>query len=304
MFRTTILRTASLPPVKAAVKNTPLFRPVVTRFIAGDTVEEAIQVAERLAGEGFFVTLDQLGENVADVEAATRELESYVRLVDQISQSSRRSQINISIKLTALGLDQGDDVAEANFRRLLAAAQASDTFVRADMEASEYTERTVQMIERVFPDLDNTGTVLQSYLYSCGSHVDRLVRLGSRVRLVKGAYLEPESVAYQSKADVDANYLECAKKLLLRGRYPAIATHDEAVINELLAFAADNGVHPGRFEWQMLYGIRRDLQAKLRDMGHNVRIYVPFGSAWYPYFTRRLAERPANLLFILRSFVK
>lgn len=304
MFRTAILRTASLPPIKAAVKNTPLFRPVVTRFIAGDTVEEAVSVAERLASEGFYVTLDQLGENVADAEAATRELESYINLVNQIAKSERHAKINISIKLTALGLDQGDDVAEANFRRLLTTARASDTFVRADMEGSPYTERTVQMIERVFPDLDNTGTVLQSYLYSCDSHVERLIRLGSRVRLVKGAYLEPESVAYQSKSDVDANYVECAKKLMLRGRYPAIATHDEAIVNELLAFAEGNGIQPGRFEWQMLYGIRRDLQAKLRDMGHNVRIYVPFGSAWYPYFTRRLAERPANLLFILRSFVK
>jgi proline dehydrogenase len=304
MFRTAILRTASLPPIKAAVKNTPLFRPVVTRFIAGDTVEEAVSVAERLASEGFFVTLDQLGENVADAEAATRELESYINLVHQIAKSERHGQINISIKLTALGLDQGDEVAEANFRRLLTAARASDTFVRADMEGSPYTERTVQMIERVFPDLDNTGTVLQSYLYSCDSHVERLIRLGSRVRLVKGAYLEPESVAYQSKSDVDANYVECAKKLMLRGRYPAIATHDESIVNELLAFAEGNGIHPGRFEWQMLYGIRRDLQAKLRVMGHNVRIYVPFGSAWYPYFTRRLAERPANMLFILRSFVK
>jgi len=304
MFRTAILRTASLPPIKAAVKNTPLFRPVVTRFIAGDTVEQAISVAERLASEGFFVTLDQLGENVADAEAATRELESYIKLVKQIAKSEQHKQINISIKLTALGLDQGDDIAEANFRRLLTTARASDTFVRADMEGSPYTERTVEMIERVFPDLDNTGTVLQSYLYSCDSHVERLIRLGSRVRLVKGAYLEPESVAYQSKSDVDANYVECAKKLILRGRYPAIATHDESIVNELLAFAEGNGIQPGRFEWQMLYGIRRDLQAKLRDKGHNVRIYVPFGSAWYPYFTRRLAERPANMLFILRSFVK
>ncbi len=304
MFRTTILRTSSLPPVQAAVKNSALLKPVVRRFIAGDSVGEAMQVSERLASEGFFVTLDQLGENVATSEEAERECEAYVHLVREIARSSHTNSINISIKLTALGLDQGDDVAEQNFRSLLAEAAKSNTFVRADMEASSYTEKTVAMLERVYPDCPNTGTVLQSYLYRTDSDVERLIRLGCRVRIVKGAYLEPESLAFQSKSDVDQNYLDCARKLLMRGKYPAIATHDERIIDELVSFVEQEGIAPRRFEWQMLYGIRRDLQKRLLDKGHNVRIYVPFGSSWYPYFTRRLAERPANLLFILRSFAK
>jgi proline dehydrogenase len=245
-----------------------------------------------------------LGENVASVDEATKSTDAYIEVIERIAKSAKKDKINISIKLTALGFDQGDEVAEANYRRLLQAALPHGIFVRADMEASEYTERTIAMLERVFPDLPNTGTVLQSYMKRIDSDVDRLIKLGCRVRIVKGAYLEPEDVAFQDKQVVDAKYLEAAKKLLRAGHYPAIATHDESIIDHMKSFAAAEGIPKEAFEWQMLYGIRRDLQDKLRDEGFNVRVYVPYGAQWYPYFSRRLAERPANMFFIAKSLFK
>ena len=212
--------------------------------------------------------------------------------------------LNISIKLTQCGLDQGEAFAEANYREVVRRAAEIGTFVRIDMEASEYTARTVEIVERVFRDFPNTGTVLQSYLHRTDGDVERMIALGARVRLVKGAYLEPEAVAHVVKAKVDEQFVKQGKRLLKAGAYPALATHDEAAIREFNAFAAANGVGKDRFEYQMLYGIRRDLQDSLRKEGYNVRVYVPFGDAWYPYFTRRLAERPANALFIVKSLFK
>jgi len=304
LFRTLILKTSALKPVKALVTRSFLFRPLVKRFIAGETLDQAMDAAEALAESGLSVSLDLLGENVATIEEAEKSTEAYIEIVEKIAKSKHREKINISIKLTALGLDQGDEVAEKNYRRLLEAANPHEIFVRADMEASEYTERTISMLERVFPDFRNTGTVLQSYMKRLDEDLERLIKLGCRVRIVKGAYLEPESVAFQDKAVVDSNYVEGAKTLMTRAIYPAIATHDEAIVSALTIFAESEGVAKDRFEWQMLYGIRRDLQDKLRDEGYNVRVYVPYGAQWYPYFTRRLAERPANMLFILKSLFK
>lgn len=304
LFRTLILKTAGSRPVKSLVTKTRLFRPMVQRFIAGETLDDAMRVAESLASSGLLVTLDLLGENVATAEEADRSTDAYIDIIDRIATSPHRDKVNISIKLTALGLDQGDDVAEANYRRLLGCAGHHSIFVRADMEASEYTERTIRLVETVFPDHPNTGTVLQSMLKRTPEDVERLIQLGCRVRIVKGAYLEPESVAHQEKSVVDAQYVEAAEALLSRGNYPAIATHDEALIDKLTQFVTEHSVTADRFEWQMLYGIRRDLQDGLRAKGYNVRVYVPYGAQWYPYFTRRLAERPANLLFILKSLFK
>lgn len=304
LFRTLILRASSLRAVEAAVRRSRLFRPMVRRFIAGETAAEALAVAEGLAARGFGVSLDLLGENVSSAEEAGRALQAYLDLADAISASPLREQVNISIKLTALGLDQGDEVAEANYRRLLARAAEHGMFVRADMEGSDYTERTVAMVERVFGDFANTGTVLQSYLRRTDEDLGRLLRLGCRVRLVKGAYLEPESVAYQEKSKVDSQYIAQAKRLLREGNYPALATHDARIIAELRQFAQDAQIDPSSYEWQMLYGIRRDLQESLLAAGYRVRVYVPFGSEWYPYFSRRLAERPANLAFIVKSLIR
>jgi proline dehydrogenase len=209
--------------------------------------------------------------------------------------------MNISIKLTALGMDISDEIAENNYRRILEVCRAHNIFVRADMEASPYTQRTIDIVERMFAEFKNCGTVLQAYLHRTPTDVQRMIGLGARVRIVKGAYLEPDSVAYQDKAKVDEMYLQSAKALLLEGHYPAIATHDPKMIEPLKAFIKENNIPKERYEWQMIYGVRRDLQEQLLKEGYNIRIYIPFGAAWYPYFTRRLAERPANFFFILKS---
>ncbi|MBS1721879.1 MAG: proline dehydrogenase family protein [Armatimonadetes bacterium] len=304
LFRSLILKASGLGWVKKLVTRSRLFRPMIKRFIAGETLTDAFQVAEALAGGCMNVSLDLLGENVATEIEAERATAAYIEVVEKIAQSEFKDKINISIKLTMLGLDQGDAVAESNFRRLLTAAKPHGIFVRADMEASAYTERTIAMIERVYGQFPNTGTVLQSYLHRTQEDVERLIRLGCRVRIVKGAYLEPEAVAFQDKEVVDAEYLKAAKRLMEAGNYPAIATHDAGIIQKLKDYAELQKIPKERFEWQFLYGIRRDLQDQLRDEGYNVRIYVPYGAQWYPYFSRRLAERPANMLFIAKSLVR
>ena len=299
-----ILKTAALKPVEMMVRKSFLFKPVVTRFIAGDELTEALASAETLAARGLNVSLDFLGENTHSREEALAACEMYSAIVRSIAGSVHRDKINISIKLTQCGLDQGLDFAEENYRRVLTEALPHNIFVRVDMEASEYTERTMAMLEKVFPDFPNTGTVLQSYLLTCIEDTKRMIKLGCRIRVVKGAYLEPERVAFQDKAQVDLKYVEMAKLLMKQGNYPAIATHDEAIISELKAFAEKEGIPKTNFEWQMLYGIRRDLQDSLAAEGYPVRVYVPYGDSWYPYFTRRLAERPANMLFILKAMLK
>lgn len=301
LFRTLILKSAALPPIEKFVKRSRLFRPIVNRFIAGETLTEAMKTAESLADQGFFVSLDLLGENVATAEEAVLATQNYIDLLNEIGKSRHKAAINISIKLTALGMDQSMELAEQNYRKLLEAALPHSIFIRADMEASLYTQQTIDLVRKMRTEFPNTGTVLQSYLYRTDGDLDLLMSEKCRLRIVKGAYLEPESIAYPSKEVVDRHYVEHAKKLLTRGYYPAIASHDEQIIRQLEEFAKSRGVNPAGFEWQMLFGIRRDLQAKLKEEGFNVRVYLPFGDAWYPYFTRRLAERPANLLFIARS---
>jgi len=283
------------------VKRSFLFRPVVRRFIAGSTLDEAMVQAEALAARGFLVSLDCLGENTTTPEGAKQARDLYLQLLDRIRASPHRDSINISIKLTQCGLDLGDDVAEGHYRALLQAAQPANTFVRVDMESSAYTERTIRMLDRVWPEYKNTGTVLQSYLKRSPADVEHMIELGARVRLVKGAYLEPESVALQSKADVDRAFEQLGRRLLDAGVYPALATHDERLIQQLKRYAQDRAIGKERFEWQMLFGIRRELQESLLSEGYNVRVYVPFGPSWYPYFSRRLAERPANVWFIFKS---
>jgi proline dehydrogenase len=299
--RILILRTAALKPVESLVRKSFLFRPLVQRFVAGDDLSDAMKVAEGLADRGLMSSLDYLGENTKTRAEAEHAIKMYDEIVTAIHNSRHHDKINISIKLTQCGLDIDEDWAEQNYRNLLQHAQQKNTFVRVDMEASEYTERTVHMIENVFRDHSNTGTVLQSYLYRTSDDAQRMVRLGARVRVVKGAYLEPTSVAFPTKAETDAEYLKVAKILMKEGNYPAIATHDQVIIQELKAFADKEGIAKDRFEFQMLYGIRRDLQDGLVAEGYNVRIYIPYGDQWYPYFTRRLAERPANMWFIIKS---
>lgn len=299
-----ILKASSLKWVESVVRKSFLFRPLVKRFIAGDTLEEAMVQAEALASRGLLITLDCLGENTTSAAEAKQAIEVYKTILKKIACSPHRESINISIKLTQCGFDLGDDVAEQNYRDVLAVAKELGIFVRVDMESSHYTERTLAILQRVLPDYPLTGTVLQTYLRRTPEDVETMIRLGARVRLVKGAYLEPESVALPLKQDVDRAFVVAGKRLIEAGNYPAIATHDEAIIRELKAFAAGKGIANTRFEWQMLYGIRRDLQDSLAKEGYPVRIYVPYGDRWYPYFTRRLAERPANVWFIVKSMFR
>ena len=302
--RAIILKTAALGPVEKLVRRSFLFRSLVRRFIAGDSLEEAMAIAEGLAARGLNVSLDYLGESTTKRSEAEQACQMYKAIVTAISKSPHREKINISIKLTQCGLDIDPEWAEDNYRQLLWQAAESNIFVRVDMEASEYTERTVTLIEKIFPDFQNTGTVLQSYLKRSLDDTRRMIALGARVRVVKGAYLEPEAVIVKSKAETDQQYIGMSKLLMREGNYPAIATHDEKIINELKAFASIEGIGKEKFEWQMLYGIRRDLQDGLHAEGYNVRVYVPYGDRWYPYFTRRLAERPANMWFILKAMFR
>jgi proline dehydrogenase len=314
LARNLVLKTAALPPVERSVRRSRLFRPLVRRFIAGDTLEEAIAASEALLAKGLMVTLDYLGENTHSEKEALEAKTTYLQMLDRIAkvpavqkydpQGGIVEPLNISIKLTQCGLDQGEAFAESNYRDVVAHAAELGTFVRIDMEASEYTQRTVEIVEKVLRDYKNTGTVLQSYLYRTDDDVEKMIELRARVRLVKGAYLEPESVAHPQKLNVDEAFVKQGKRLLEAGTYPALATHDESAIRDFCAFAERNNIDKSRFEFQMLYGIRRDLQDSLHAQGYNVRVYVPFGDAWYPYFTRRLAERPANALFIVKSLFK
>ncbi|MEQ1934201.1 MAG: proline dehydrogenase family protein, partial [Fimbriimonadaceae bacterium] len=259
------------------------------RFIAGDTLTEALPIAEGLARAGYWTSLDYLGENTHSEEEANAAKAAYIEMLERISQSPCADRTNISIKLTQCGLDLGDEFGEANFREVLAVADKLGNFVRVDMEASDYTERTVRILERVWQDHKNTGTVLQSYLKRTPEDVQLMIDLQMRTRLVKGAYLEPESVAIQEKTKVDEAYVVLGKRLLSEANYPAFATHDPVIIVALCDFAKENQIEKSRFEFQMLYGIRRDLQESLLKEGYNVRVYIPFGDKWYPYFTRRLA---------------
>ncbi len=314
LARTLVLKASAMKPIERLVRRSFLFRPLVKRFIAGDTLDEALKISEEILAKGLRVSLDYLGENTHSEAEALAAKKTYVEMLEKIAAVPAVSAynanptfpepLNISIKLTQCGLDQGEAFAEKNYRDVLEVAQKHKNFVRIDMEASEYTERTMQMIERVRKDYPNTGTVLQTYLYRTPGDVDKVIEWQARTRLVKGAYLEPSEVAFPEKAKVDDAYIELGKKLLEFGFYPAMATQDEKMIDALNAFVAEKGIAKSSFEYQMLYGIRRDLQEKLAAEGYNVRIYVPFGDSWYPYFTRRLAERPANAFFILKSLFK
>ena len=273
------------------------------RFIAGETVAEAIEAARLIEQQGLLVTLDLLGESVANPDEALAATRAYAETVAAIEAAGIGR--NISLKLTQLGLDVDRATCIDNLRRILDAATPGGFFVRIDMENSPYTEATIEVLETVWKiGYRNVGTVIQSYLMRSPKDVEHLNAMGVRVRLVKGAYREPKEVAFQQKSEVDAAFIELMRMLLRNGTYPAIATHDPAMIAATTAFAAAQQIPKDRFEFQMLYGIRRDLQASLSRDGYPFRVYVPFGKEWFPYFMRRLGERPANVGFIVRSLLR
>jgi proline dehydrogenase len=308
MLKESLLFLSESATAKKMVTGTPISRKMAARFVAGDTLEEAIAAAKAVNQAGMSVSLDFLGESVstrAEAEAAT---DMVIRILEAIKSEGLDS--NVSVKPTQFGLDIDNDFCRGNIEQVLQRARElgdgeGEVFVRMDMESSTYTEPTLQMVERLWADgFHNTGTVLQTMLRRTPEDLDRMMGLGSRVRLVKGAYKEPPSAAYQDKADVDRMYVELMKRLLEEGNYPALATHDEAIIDQARRFVWEKGIDKDSFEFQMLYGVRRDLQLRLHEEGYRVRVYIPFGNSWYPYLMRRLAERPANLMFMAGSIFK
>ena len=272
------------------------------RFIAGETIQEAIEAAANVQGRGLSVTLDLLGESVTNLEEADAATRGYLRVIDAIVSSG--VERNISLKLTQLGLDVDKASAVDNLRKILERAEPAGFFVRIDMENSPYTDVTLEIFETLWHQGHrHIGVVVQSALFRTEQDLDRLNALGARVRLVKGAYKEPASVAYAKKADVDEAYVRETRMLLVHGRYPAIATHDPKLIELTRTYADEHGVTRDRFEFQMLYGVRRDLQQALVRDGYRVRVYIPFGREWFPYFMRRLGERPANVMFVIRGIL-
>jgi len=273
------------------------------RFIAGETIEEAIAAARAIEQAGLSVTLDHLGESVSSTEAADEATRSYLDVVSRIADAGISR--NISIKLTQLGLDVDRATTVDNLRRILDAAGKVGFFVRIDMEGSAYTAQTLEIFETLWGiGYRNAGVVIQSYLRRSAADVGRMNALGARVRLVKGAYREPRQVAFQQKAEVDASFVELMQVLLGHGTHPAIATHDPAMIDATKQYASSRGIAKDTFEFQMLFGIRRDLQSQLAGEGYPFRVYVPFGREWFPYFMRRLGERPANVSFVVKSLVR
>jgi proline dehydrogenase len=273
------------------------------RFIAGDSIEDAIAAARRIESTGMLQTLDYLGESIRTMSEADVATRAYLTLIDRIAASGIGR--NISLKLTQLGLTVDRATCVDNLRRVLDAAGAHDFFVRLDMESSSFTQVTLDVFDTMWQQgYRNAGVVLQSYLRRSMNDARRLNQLGARIRLVKGAYKEPKTVAYQSKEEVDAAFVEIMQVLMAEGTYPAIATHDPDMIDATRTFAERRGISADRFELQMLYGVRRDLQASLTSEGLRVRIYIPFGQEWFPYFMRRLGERPANVGFVIKSLVR
>jgi len=302
MLKGTLMYLAHNGTMRNFVIHNRATRAVSRRFVAGEVVEDAIEATRALNKESMHVSLDHLGENVSDAKEAMSAAQDYIAILDCVKQAS--VDANISIKLTALGLDISQELCEQNVCRILEHAQQVPIFVRIDMEGSAYTEQTVDITLRMHKQYEHVGTVIQSCMHSSKKDVEQLIAQGVRVRLVKGAYKEPKMVAFQQKSEVDHNFIRLMTMLLQRGNYPAIATHDEAIINATCKFARDNGISKSAFEFQMLYGIRRDLQEKLVNQGYNMRIYVPYGSQWYPYLMRRMAERPANLLFVMGNAIR
>ncbi len=304
MLRNALLYLSNQPRVFRFVRNNKVAKGLANRFVAGETIGSAIAAVRELNAKGITASLDLLGESVHTENEARAARDEYLGLLDRIAES--KVDANVSVKLTAMGLDIDHELCVVIMQDILARAQRYDSFVRIDMESSEYTDATLKLFEeRLYPTYKaNVGVVLQSYLYRTLGDVQHMNALRARVRICKGAYKEPPSVAYPDKKDVDANYVKCAKELLLHGNYPGIATHDPAMIAAVKRFAAAEGIAPDRYEFQMLYGVRRDLQESLVKDGYRVRCYVPFGTQWYPYLMRRLAERPANVAFITGNVLR
>jgi proline dehydrogenase len=304
MLRSALLYLSSQQQIFRFVRNNKLAKSFANRFVAGETLDTALAAVARLNARNITASLDLLGESVHNEAEARAAGQAYIAMLDRIHE--RKADANVSVKLTAMGLDISEELCVATMHKILQRARDYGTFVRIDMESSEYTQRTLDLFEqRLYPAYrENVGIVLQSYLYRTFADVQHANMIKARVRLCKGAYKEPETVAYPDKKDVDSSYIRSMHELMSKGNYPGIATHDEAIIKEAKRFAKANDIAPSRYEFQMLYGVRRDLQDRLVREGYRMRVYVPFGTQWYPYLMRRLAERPANVAFITGNVFK
>jgi proline dehydrogenase len=286
------------------VRRNGIARKFASRFVAGETIEEAVKAARDLQATGITPSLDLLGESVRVEAEAVAARDQYLAMLDQMARQG--VEVNVSVKLTQMGLDISEDLCYVNMSRILDKAREFGGFVRLDMESSEYTQRTLDFFsQRLFGTYGHhCGVVIQSALRRSERDIGDLIAMRARVRLCKGAYLEPPEVAFPAKADVDRNYVLLMERLLTQGNYPGIATHDETILSHARQFVRRQNIGADRFEFQMLYGVRRDLQARLRQTGYNMRVYIPFGTQWYPYLMRRLAERPANIAFILGNLLR
>src|SRR5436190_104948 len=290
--------------VKDFATHLPYFKKFTTRFVAGDTIDDVIPVIRELNNENCTASFDHLNESVSNIAEANTEVAEYLNILGKIDEKQIRS--NVSIKLTQFGLGIDPELAYHNARSVVEEAHRRGNFVRIDMEDSSVTQATIDLFKRLRAEfgLDDVGIVLQSYLYRTFADAQELVKLPARIRICKGAYNEPPEVAFPNKKDVDANYIKVMQLLLSSGIYHGIATHDPKMIDATIEFAMREGIGKEKYEFQMLYGVRRDLQRQLARDGFNMRIYVPYGKHWYPYFMRRLAERPANIWFVLKNLAK
>jgi proline dehydrogenase len=301
MLRKTLLYLSNQPRIFRFVRNNGFAKKFASRFVAGETLSEALAATKALNAKGLTASLDLLGESVTNDREAREARDAYIEILSRIHD--QRLDANVSVKLTAMGLDISEDLCVSIMQDVLTRAREVSSFVRLDMEGSAYTDRTLRLFyDRLYPSFKtNVGIVLQSYLYRTKDDVMKANDARARVRICKGAYKEPQTVAYQEKTEVDGSYIACMQELLMRGTYPGIATHDPKIIDATKAFASANAISTEKFEFQMLYGVRRDLQEQLVREGYRMRVYVPFGTQWYPYLMRRLAERPANVAFITGS---
>ena len=302
MLRSTLLKLAENKGFANWVISNGTTRRMARRFVAGETLDEAIAAARECNNAGMLTSLDYLGENVATISDAQRSRDAYLEIFERIAQEEL--QANVSAKLTQLGLDINIEFCEGLLRSIVERAASFDNFLRVDMEGSAYTQRTIDLVKRVRARNPAIGTVIQSYLYRSEKDVTDLLAVGCRIRLCKGAYKESVEVAYPRKGDVDANFVRLMQMLLDSGFYHGIATHDPGMIAATIRHAAAKQISKDDFEFQMLYGVRTDLQRRLVKDGYRVRIYIPYGMDWFPYFMRRLAERPANLAFLARNFFR
>jgi proline dehydrogenase len=300
-MRALLLKLSESKRLAPFIMSNGVSRRVARRFVAGETLDDAIEAARGLNQAGRSASLDLLGENVSDEAGARNAANGYLAMFDRIARE--KLDANVSLKLTQLGLDLSEALCEELVEKIVAHATSQGNFVRIDMEGSAYTQRTVDITTRVRAKYTDVGTVMQAYLYRAEQDVRDLLSVGCRLRLCKGAYQEPPGIAFPEKADVDRNYVELMKLMLPSGIYHGIATHDPAMIQATKHFVREKNIGRDQFEFQMLYGIRTDLQQQLVREGYRLRIYIPFGTDWFPYFMRRLAERPANLAFFLRNLL-